>query len=65
MHLDSVGDTAIRTAVMVLHYELLSLGSSSADSDVRDRARFYSGLTRGLFQDDDLTEDTLPDDIQA
>ena len=65
VHLDSVGDTAIRTAVMVLHYELLSLGSSSADSDVRDRARFYSGLTRGLFQDDDLTEDTLPDDIQA
>jgi len=65
VYLDSVKDTAIRTAITMLHYELLSLGSSSKDSDVRDRARFYSGLTRGLFQDDELAIDSLPDDIQA
>ncbi|WFD18846.1 AP-3 complex subunit beta [Malassezia caprae] len=65
VYLDSVKDTAIRTAITVLHYELLSRGLSSKDSDVRDRARFYSGLTRGLFQDDELAGDTLPEEIHA
>lgn len=65
VHLDTVSDAAIRTAIMVLHYELLSLGSQSADSDVRDRARFYSGLTRGLGQNEEWMSDALPEPIQA
>lgn len=34
--------------VLMLHYELLSLGERDMNGSVRDRARFYSGLTRRL-----------------
>ena len=44
--------TAVRNALQVLHYALLSLGMQSTDADVRDRARFYSGLTRRFGEDD-------------
>ncbi|WFD26171.1 AP-3 complex subunit beta [Malassezia nana] len=64
LHADNIADPAIRTAITILHYELLSLGSQSSDSDVRDRARFYSGLTRGLGQEAAEAED-LPEAIQA
>lgn len=42
----------VRSALRTLHYALLALGAQCHDADVRDRARFYSGLTRR--QDEEL-----------
>lgn len=46
--LDSESDATLSAALTFLHYEMLSLASRSDSSDVRERARFYAGLTRGL-----------------
>lgn len=46
---------AVQSALTTLHYALLALGSQSPHADVRDRARFYSGLTRRLGDEDEPT----------
>lgn len=47
-----VQDVMICTAITVLHYEILHRASQSSHADVRIRARFFSGLTRGLTDAD-------------
>ncbi|WFD35826.1 AP-3 complex subunit beta [Malassezia cuniculi] len=49
-------------AVLMLHYELLALAERDDDVDVRDRARFYSGLTRRL---DGEMSGEVPHDVEA
>ena len=46
----------------MLHYELLSLSARDPEADVRDRSRFYSGLTRRL---DYNLPGKVPDDAEA
>lgn len=53
---------SINRIVLMLHYELLSLSARDSEADVRDRARFYSGLTRRL---DYNMPGNVPDDVEA
>ena len=64
-HLSSVSDAHIRMAITVLHYEILHRASQSLNADVRLRARFYSGLTRGLSDTDEELEAAPTEDIRA
>lgn len=52
----------VRTAVQTLHYAVLALGNQSQDADVRDRARFYAGLTRRFAEDEALPSGS--DDVE-
>ena len=61
VHGITLSDSALRMALTVLHYEILARASMSSDTDVRDRARFYGGLTRGLA-DSESELDTAPNE---
>ena len=59
---DKRADARTSLAVRLLHTELLAKGMHSGHSDVRDRARFYSGLTRAVCE---LVEEEAPQNYVA
>lgn len=65
VHLPLVSDATVRMAITVLHYEILYRASQSPNADVRLRARFYSGLTRGLTDTDAELEAAPTEDVRA
>lgn len=64
VQLPLVSDANVRMAITVLHYEILYRASLSPNADVRLRARFYSGLTRGLANKDTELEAAPTEDVR-
>ena len=62
--MDHLDDVTLQSALPVLHYELLARASRCANQDVRERGRFYSGLTRGLNDAENELEAAPSDEIR-